>query len=211
MFQREWLRLYFIFGEVYIEGDSLPIIETALKNGVTMFQLREKGPFALKGDALLEYGLRVKKLCERYNVPFVVNDDLELAMALGADGVHLGQDDVSIGEARNALPEEVFIGISATNLEEAVTAKKQGADYIGVGPVYPTSTKTDAKTPIGFSGLKTIKGRVDRTPVVAIGGLTVRDMPLLKRHCIDGAAVISEIGYQRDVSARVKSFLSSYA
>ncbi|GEM05719.1 thiamine-phosphate synthase 1 [Halolactibacillus miurensis] len=210
MFQREWLRLYFIFGEAYIEEASLPIIEAALKSGVTMFQLREKGPFALKGTALIEYGYKVKALCRQYRVPFVVNDDLELAMALGADGVHLGQDDVSIEQARAVLPKEMFIGISATNLEEAIIAKKRGADYIGVGPIYPTLTKADAKIPIGFSRLKAIKDHVGDTPIVAIGGLRARDMPRLKKYHIDGAAVISEIGYQQDVSASVISFLSSY-
>lgn len=210
MFRREWLRLYFIFGEAYLEEDSLPIIETALKSGVTMFQLREKGPFALKDAALIEYGYKVKALCQTYDVPFVVNDDLELAMALGADGVHLGQDDVSIEEARQVLPKDMFIGISATNLKEAIVAQDQGADYIGVGPIYPTATKTDAKTPIGYSGLKTIKASLGDTPIVAIGGLTANDMPRLKAYEIDGAAVISEIGYQQDVSASVLSFLSSY-
>lgn len=210
MFRREWLRLYFIFGEAYLEEDSLPIIETALRSGVTMFQLREKGPFALKGAALIEYGYKVKALCRQYRVPFVVNDDLDLALTLGADGVHLGQDDMSIGEARQLLPKDMFIGISATNLNEAITAKDQGADYVGVGPIYPTKTKTDAKTPIGFSGLKTIKTQLEDTPIVAIGGLTAKDMPQLKAFMIDGAAVISEIGYRHNVSARVKSFLSSY-
>lgn len=206
-FRREWLKVYFIFGDAYSEHDSLPIIEQALASGVTMFQLREKGPFAKEGQSLVDYGLRVKKICDYYNVPFVVNDDVDLAITLEADGVHLGQDDLSIDAARKLLPSHMFVGISATNLLEALEAKEQGADYIGLGPVYQTSTKKDAKKPIGLKQLAVIKQQLGDTPTVAIGGLLARDMPYLQAEKVDGAAVISAISERKDIQTAVSEFL----
>lgn len=207
MFRREWLRLYFIFGQAYQEKPALPVIEEALRSGITMFQLREKGPYALFGSDLIDFGEKVRKLCTTYDVPFVVNDDIKLAIKLKADGVHIGQEDIHIEEARKILPPEIFIGVSATNEIEAKQAVKDGADYIGVGPIFQTSTKQDAKKPIGFKGLKEIKASIGDMPVVAIGGLAISDAPILKELEVDGAAVISEIGYREDVERVVKAFL----
>lgn len=207
MFRREWLRLYFIFGQAYQENPALPVIEEALRSGITMFQLREKGPYALFGSELIDFGEKVRKLCATYDVPFVVNDDIKLAIKLKADGVHIGQEDIHIEEARKILPPEMFIGVSATNEIEAKQAVKDGADYIGVGPIFQTSTKEDAKKPIGFKGLKDIKASIGDMPVVAIGGLAISDAPILKELEVDGAAVISEIGYREDIERVVKAFL----
>ncbi|GEN57473.1 thiamine-phosphate synthase 1 [Halolactibacillus alkaliphilus] len=207
MFRREWLKLYFIFGQAYQEKAALPIIEEALRSGITMFQLREKGPYALSGSKLIDFGKKVRGLCAAYGVPFVVNDDIELAIKLKADGVHIGQEDMHIGEAREILPPEMFIGVSATNVTEANRALKDGADYIGVGPIFQTSTKEDAKKPIGFTGLKDIKASIGDMPVVAIGGLAIPDAPILKEIEVDGVAVISQIGYQDDIERAVKAFL----
>ncbi len=162
--------------------------EEALKGGVTMLQLREK---ELKGDAYLEEVLTLKELCRKYRVPFIVNDNVGMALGADADGVHLGQDDLDAKTAREILGPDKIIGVSAHNKEEAVAAEKAGADYLGAGAVFVTGSKSDAK-PLKKETLQEIVNAVS-IPVVAIGGITLKNMGELKDTGIAGIAVIGAI------------------
>ncbi|RCW73099.1 thiamine phosphate synthase [Saliterribacillus persicus] len=187
------LRVYFIMGSQNTREDPLVTIERALAGGVTFFQLREKGKGAKIGEEKEEFVRKIKALCKSYQVPFVINDDVELAIKIGADGVHVGQEDESIESIKKRCPKDFIIGVSSTNLSEAEEANRAGADYIGVGPIYPTSTKADAKMPIGEEGLTEIKDAVGELPVVAIGGIKLQHVIRLRKAGADGVSFISAI------------------
>ncbi|HQB39434.1 MAG TPA: bifunctional hydroxymethylpyrimidine kinase/phosphomethylpyrimidine kinase [Deltaproteobacteria bacterium] len=171
------------------QGDNLrERVATALRGGVSVLQYRAKDK---DFDACLSEGAELKKLCLNYGVPFIVNDDLKLARALDADGIHLGQDDATLTEARQYLGADKIIGISTHNLDEALRAEEQGADYIGFGAVYPTESKQVTHMP-GTSGLSSIRDRV-RIPVVAIGGITASNACRVIDAGADALAVISSI------------------
>lgn len=176
---RRWLR----------EGESLTeVCRSVLEGGATFLQIREKdideGDFAAGAAAL-------KALCAQYRVPFVVNDSVEIALAIGADGVHVGQSDIRGRDIRALLGAERILGISAGNREEAVAAERAGADYIGVGAVFATGTKADALC-ISHEELRSICASVS-IPVVTIGGITAENLPLLRGCGAHGAAVVSAI------------------
>ncbi|UOQ84230.1 thiamine phosphate synthase [Gracilibacillus salinarum] len=191
--QREWLQVYFIMGSNNTAQDPLVVLEEALKGGITCFQFREKGKDALQGSAKKQLAQQMQKLCQQYRVPFFINDDVNLAIEMGADGVHVGQDDMSIARVREIVPADCVIGVSATNLEEAVQAHKDGADYIGVGPIFGTNTKEDAKQPIGTDGLCRIRKQVGTLPIVAIGGIKLRHVISLRKAGADGVSIITAI------------------
>ncbi|GAA0311924.1 thiamine-phosphate pyrophosphorylase [Gracilibacillus halotolerans] len=192
---KSWLRLYFILGSNNVPEDTnvLSVLEDALKGGITLFQFREKGIGARQGLEKVELAKQMQALCQQYNVPFLVNDDIDLALEIGADGVHVGQDDKPIEEIRAICPKNWIIGVSATNTDQAVTAKENGADYIGVGPIYATKTKEDAKKPIGTEGLQAIREAVGNLPIVTIGGIRLGHVFDLIHSGADGVSVISSI------------------
>ncbi|GGH81777.1 thiamine-phosphate pyrophosphorylase [Pullulanibacillus pueri] len=163
-------------------------IEQALKGGVTLVQLREK---ALETRALYTLAKRVKTLTTRYNVPFIINDRLDLALAIEADGLHLGQKDLPASVARRLLGEDKLLGVSAETVEQAKRAECDGADYLGVGSVFPTKTKDDA-TIISIDALRKIKAAVS-LPIVAIGGITLQNAGLIIKEKVAGVAVVSAI------------------
>lgn len=163
-------------------------VEAALKNGVTCVQLREKG---LEREAFLREALEMGTLCSRYGVPFIVNDDVDIASASGADGVHVGLEDMSVAEVRKRLGATAIIGASAHSVEEAVEAVAQGADYLGVGAVFGSATKTNV-TAMPYETLREICSAVD-VPVVAIGGIHGGNIGQLKGSGVDGVAVVSAI------------------
>lgn len=163
-------------------------VEAALKNGVTCVQLREK---ELDDAAFLAEAREMCALCRRYGVPFIVNDNVEIAIQCGADGVHVGQEDMVAADVRQMVGENMMIGVSAHTVEEAQEAVKNGADYLGVGAVFSTSTKTDVTT-MPHETLKAICAAVD-VPVVAIGGISARNIGLLSGSGVDGVAVVSAI------------------
>lgn len=169
-------------------------IEDALKGGATIIQLREKG---LDFDAFCDEAIRIREICHKYNAPLIINDNVEVALKSDADGVHLGQSDMSIEKARAILGKDKIIGGSARTAELARLAEKSGADYIGCGAVFGTATKSDAK----YIGTKTLKSICESVsiPVVAIGGINAENAPLLKGCGMSGIAVVSSIFAADDI------------
>ena len=173
--------------------------EEAIKGGATFVQIREKN---LAEEKFYEEAVQLKELCEKYKIPFVVNDNVPLAKKINADGVHIGQDDMNVLEARKILGGQKIFGVSAQTVEEAVLAEKQGADYLGVGAVFPTGSKDDA-VEVPLKTLKKICSAV-KIPVVAIGGISKENVSELKGSGICGISVISAIFAQKDIISATK-------
>ena len=186
---KESLLLYAVTVRSWTKNDTLyHQVEEALKGGVTFLQLREKD---LNTENFLQEAEEMKKLCAAYRVPFVINDNVEIARTVGADGVHVGQDDMPAWKVREILGEDKIIGVSAQTVEQAIKAEKDGADYLGVGAVFPTSSKADA-VEVEHATLRDICVAV-QIPVVAIGGISAENVSQLAGTGIDGIAVISAI------------------
>lgn len=170
------------------DKEFLNIIEEAIKGGVTVVQIREKD-----ADTLEFYNIsnKVKEICSKYNVPLIINDRIDIALAIDADGVHIGQSDMPIKIARKLIGNDKILGISAHNLEEATDAEENGADYLGVGAIFSTSTKKDAND-VSIDTLKEITSNVD-IPTVAIGGINLDNVEKLKDTNISGISVVSAI------------------
>lgn len=201
---RKDLLLYAITDRTWLNGRSLlSQVEEVLKNGATFLQLREKN---LSYNELVEEAVQIKEIAARYNVPFVINDNIYAAKEAGADGVHIGQDDASYIKAREVLGDGKIIGMTAHNLREALAAQEAGADYIGTGAVFPTSTKHDT-IPLPLDRLREITDNI-QIPVVAIGGINHKNILSLKGSGIDGAAVISAIFAQEDVGLATAEMLN---
>ncbi len=178
------------------EKTLLEQTEEAIKGGATFIQIREKN---LNEQNFEQEALQLKKLCGKYRIPFVVNDNVRLAKKIDADGVHIGQDDMTLPEARKILGGQKIIGVSAQTVQEAVLAETQGADYLGVGAVFQTGSKDDA-VEVPLETLKEICKAV-KIPVVAIGGITKDNVAGLKDSGICGISVISAIFAQKDITA----------
>ena len=172
--------------------------KAALEGGMTYVQMREKGD-PMTEDELLTEALALKALCEEYGVPFVIDDDVELAVKCGADGVHVGQSDMACVEARKALGERKVVGVSAQTVEQAIQAERDGADYLGVGAVFPTGSKDDADD-VSHDTVKAICDAVS-IPVIAIGGISKDNVGQLAGLGLDGIAVISAIYASEDIKA----------
>ena len=172
--------------------------KAALDGGMTYVQMREKGD-PMTEDELLTEALALKALCEEYGVPFVIDDDVELAVKCGADGVHVGQSDMACVEARKALGSAKVVGVSAQTVEQAIQAEKDGADYLGVGAVFPTGSKDDADD-VSHDTVKAICEAVS-IPVIAIGGISRDNVGQLAGLGLDGIAVISAIYASDDIKA----------
>lgn len=193
------LSLYLVTDRHCLRGrDFYEAVEEALRAGVTLLQLREK---ELGMEELLAEGEKVKALCRKYKVPFLVDDNVEAAKILGADGVHLGQEDEAIQKARAVLGQEAIIGISAHNLEEALEAQAQGADYLGVGALYPTGSKKDASV-LARGRFQEIIQAV-QIPVVGIGGIHEAQLDQVMDQGAAGCAMISAILGAEDITAAV--------
>ncbi|KYG91965.1 thiamine phosphate synthase [Metasolibacillus sp. FSL H7-0170] len=205
--KREKLAVYFIMGTINCQREPLHILEEALQAGVTIFQLREKGEGALKGAALLEFAKRCQALCLAYDVPFIINDDIELALAIDADGVHVGQDDMKLVKIRQQLPDKI-IGVSVHNEDEMQAAVAGGADYVGIGPIFATISKADANEPAGVAFLAKARATYPTFPIVAIGGITAERAEQVLTAGADGVAVISAICQSENIEETVKKFSS---
>ena len=189
------LLLYAVTDRHWLEEESLyEVVKESLDGGVTFVQLREKN---LSDEIFLEEAKVIKELCEEYNVPFVINDNVDIALAMDADGVHVGQSDMEAGDVREKLGPDKIIGVSAQTVEQAVLAEKRGADYLGVGAVFPTGSKDDA-VEVSHETLKAICNAVS-IPVIAIGGITHDNVKELAGSGICGIAVISAIYAQKDI------------
>ncbi len=169
---------------------------------MTFVQLREKN---LGHDEFLAEALEIQALCRRYQVPFVINDNVEIAMEIGADGVHVGQSDMEAGNVRELLGPDKIVGVSAQTVEQALLAQERGADYLGVGAVFPTSSKDDA-VEVDRETLEEICRRVD-IPVVAIGGISRNNISELRGSGICGVALISAIFGSEDIEQASRELL----
>lgn len=171
-------------------------VEEALEGGATFVQLREK---ELDDDTFLAEAIEIQELCKRYNVPFVINDNVEIARKMNADGVHVGQSDMEAGDVRALLGEDKILGVSAQTVEQAILAEQRGADYLGVGAVFHTGSKADADD-VSHETLKAICEAVS-IPVVAIGGIGKHNVLELNGSGICGVAVISAIFAAKDITS----------
>ncbi|SEJ10694.1 thiamine-phosphate diphosphorylase [Kandleria vitulina] len=189
------LLLYGVTDRHWLNGRRLyDDVKESLDGGVTFIQLREK---TLDEETFLLEAKEIKSLCEAYHVPFVINDNVDIVKKINADGVHVGQDDMNVEDVRRILGEEKIIGVSASSVEEALCAEKGGADYLGVGAVFPTSSKDDASD-VSFEILKEICEAVS-IPVIAIGGISKENVHKLSGTGIVGIAVISAIFSKEDI------------
>ena len=194
------LLLYAVTDRTWLGDETLyQQVEKTLKGGATFIQLREKH---LDDAAFLEEAVELKELCRRYHVPFVINDNVEIALKMDADGVHVGQSDMEAGNVREKLGPDKIIGVSAQTVEQAVLAEQRGADYLGVGAVFPTGSKDDADD-VSHETLKAICEAVS-IPVIAIGGISRNNVMELAGSGICGIAVISAIFAQPDIEAATK-------
>lgn len=189
------LLLYAVTDRYWLGERTLhDVVKESLDGGVTFVQLREKH---LDQAHFLEEAKDLKMLCKAYNVPFVINDNVDIALEMDADGVHVGQSDMEAGDVRAKLGPDKIIGVSAQTVEQAVLAEKRGADYLGVGAVFPTNSKDDA-TDVSYETLKAICQAVS-IPVIAIGGITKDNVEELSGSGICGIAVISAIYGQKNI------------
>lgn len=176
----------------------LSVLEDALKGGVTCFQFREKGPRALVGMEKRAFAESCQRLCRQFGVPFIVNDDVDLALEMDADGVHVGQDDAEARFAREKIGADKIVGVSVHTVEEARRAMMDGADYVGMGPVYQTSSKDDAK-PVAGTTMITVVGKLfPDLPIVGIGGITAENADPVFEAGASGLSVISAIATATD-------------
>lgn len=210
---RKALSLYFVMGTPNTatngEQETLDILEAALRGGITCFQLREKGEYALKGEALVSFAKKCQALCRQYHIPFIINDDVDLALAINADGVHVGQDDEQAGIVRTRIGSSKWLGVSTHNAEEVQLAQTIGADYVGIGPIYPTATKLDASAVVGPALIKEIHTAFPDMPIVGIGGISLANFGPALHAGADGIAVISSIASAENPSAATQTFSES--
>lgn len=189
------MRLYAVTDRAWLSHQTLKEqVEEALKGGATCIQLREK---ELDELSFLEEAEELCALCRAYHVPFIVNDNVKIALACGADGIHVGQHDMQAGDVRKAIGDNMILGVSAQTVEQALEAERNGADYLGVGAVFATSTKLDADA-VSHETLREICRAVS-IPVVAIGGISKENIMQLSGTGVDGVALVSAIFASGDI------------
>lgn len=194
------LLLYAVTDRSWLNGETLyEQVEKALKGGATFVQLREK---ELDEEHFLEEAKEIKALCRKYRVPFVINDNVDIAVEMDADGVHVGQSDMEAGDVREKLGPDKIIGVSAQTVEQALLAQERGADYLGVGAVFPTGSKADA-CEVKHETLRAICEAVD-IPVIAIGGISTESVMQLSGNGLCGIAVISAIFAKPDIETAAR-------
>lgn len=211
---KKMLQVYFIAGTqdcLHLgnnpQENLLFILEEALKNGITCFQFREKGKNSLQDKKeIFNLAKKAQELCKRYDVPFFINDDIELAIKLKACGIHIGQEDKEVKEVIKEIQGKLLLGLSINTLEQAIKAKDiEGIDYFGVGPIYETTSKSDAKQSVGLDLIKSIRSENISKPLVAIGGIDeVNAKEILKNAC-DGVSVISAITKSKNIKKTIEN------
>lgn len=211
MFQPEDLSVYFICGTQDIPEHRTihEVLAEALEGGITMYQFREKGATAKTGEAKKELAQSLQQLCRKYHVPFIVNDDVELAEAIDADGIHVGQDDAKIETFKTHFKDKI-IGLSVGNETELAQSDLTDVDYIGVGPIFKTGSKADASEPVGPQMIETLYEKTNGMLIVAIGGIALNNVaPLAQTHA-QGVSVISAIAQSSNVKETVHNFLQYF-
>lgn len=217
MFDADCLKLMFVAGSqdfYHIKGGKndrtnalLDTLELALQSKITAFQFRQKGDLALQDPTQIkQLALECQKLCKKYGAPFIINDEVQLALELKADGVHVGQEDMAIEEVITLCKKRQFIGLSVNTLEQALKARHLDAvAYLGVGPIFFTPSKKDAKQVVGVELLKKIRDSGVKKPLVAIGGITMHNASKLREY--GGIAVISAITQAKDKALAIETLL----
>ncbi|MCM3666866.1 thiamine phosphate synthase [Mesobacillus subterraneus] len=193
---RSFLKVYFIAGSTNCLKNPEEVLREAIKGGITLFQYREKGESCLEGKEKLELGKKLQWICRENGIPFIVNDDIELALELDADGVHIGQEDEDAAQVRKAIGDKI-LGVSVHNLKEAEKAKRAGADYFGVGPIFPTLTKKDTRAVQGTALIEELKDF--EIPIVGIGGINADNAVVVREAGADGVSVITAISHADNV------------
>ncbi|WP_100330699.1 thiamine phosphate synthase [Bacillus xiapuensis] len=189
---KKLLQLYFIMGSPNCIMPPEEVLAAAIEGGATLFQFREKGDGALAGADKIQLAKELQSLCIKRGLPFIVNDEIDLALKLQADGVHIGQDDEALAVVRNKLPDKI-IGVSVHTMEEAKKAIAGGADYLGIGPIFATSTKADAKPVQGTKLIKDLRRAGADVPIVGIGGIHGGNAAKVIADGADGVSVITAI------------------
>ncbi|MBM2662560.1 thiamine phosphate synthase [Helicobacter pylori] len=216
MFDANCLKLMFVAGSqdfYHIKGDRtnalLDALELALQSQITAFQFRQKGDLALQDPTQIkQLALECQKLCQKYGTPFIINDEVRLALELKADGVHVGQEDMAIEEVITLCKKRLFIGLSVNTLEQALKAcHLDHIAYLGVGPIFPTPSKKDAKEVVGIELLKKIQDSGVKKPLIAIGGITMHNASKLREY--GGIAVISAIAQAKDKALAIEKLLNN--
>ncbi|WQW67453.1 thiamine phosphate synthase [Helicobacter pylori] len=219
MFDANCLKLMFVAGSqdfYHIKGGKndrinalLDTLELALQSKITAFQFRQKGDLALQDPVeIKQLALECQKLCQKYGVPFIINDEAKLALELKADGVHVGQEDMAIEEVVTLCKKHQFIGLSVNTLEQALKARHlDHIAYLGVGPIFPTPSKKDAKEVVGVNLLKKIHDSGVKKPLIAIGGITTDNASKIQK--FSGIAVISAITQARDKALAIEKLLNN--
>ncbi|MDU9766836.1 thiamine phosphate synthase [Helicobacter pylori] len=219
MFDANCLKLMFVAGSqdfYHIKGGKndrikalLETLELALESKITAFQFRQKGDLALQDPTQIkQLALECQKLCQKYGTPFIINDEVRLALELKADGVHVGQEDMAIEEVITLCKKRLFIGLSVNTLEQALKARHLDAvAYFGVGPIFPTPSKKDAKEVVGVELLKKIHDSGVKKPLIAIGGITMHNASKIQK--FSGIAVISAITQARDKALAIEKLLNN--
>ncbi|NSL50622.1 thiamine phosphate synthase [Calidifontibacillus erzurumensis] len=204
---KESLKLYFVMGSVNCLKDPATVLQEAIAGGITLFQFREKGNGAKTGYEKISLAKKLQAICKQHDIPFIVNDDIDLALQIDADGVHIGQEDEDPLKVRKKIGSKI-LGISAHNLEEAQKAIEHGADYLGVGPMYFTSTKTDIREVKGPEVIKIIRMNDIQIPIVGIGGIKQNLARNVIKAGADGVAIISAISQSPDPKLAAKQLLN---
>lgn len=196
--------LYLVTDRVILNGrDFFASVEKAIEGGVTLVQLREKEISSLDFYTI---ALKLKTMMQHYNIPLIINDRLDIALAVDAEGLHIGQEDLPLEVARRQLGKDKLLGYSVSNIEEALRGERGGADYLGAGPVYPTASKLDTVSPIGLEQLRKIKESVS-IPVVGIGGIGLANILDVKQSGVDGVSLISAILGNDDIEGRSRELI----
>lgn len=202
--------IYFLMGTPNAgTKDPLSLLEQALEGGITHFQLREKGEGALSGSALEDFAAACKTLCADYKVPFFINDDVDLACTVEADGIHIGQEDMDCGAVRKRIGYSMALGVSVHSVKEANQALTCGATYLGMGPVYGTRSKADAKPVAGVSEIRKVKAQYPHVPIIGIGGIEPHNADAVWQAGASGIAIISSIAQADDVIGQIQRFQGS--
>jgi thiamine-phosphate pyrophosphorylase len=205
---RDSLKVYFIMGSTNCKDNPAQVLREAIEGGITLYQFREKGTGALTGDKKVELAKELQQICQEHQLPFIVNDDIDLAITLNADGVHIGQEDELVEDVRKKIGDKI-IGVSVHSYDEAVVAAAGGADYFGIGPVFPTKTKEDAKPSNGTKLIEELRERGISIPIVGIGGITVDNAGTVIQAGADGVSVITAISQAPSVTDAAKALRKS--
>lgn len=183
--------------------NPVDILREAIEAGITVFQYREKGIGSLAKDEKIALGLELRNLCRKHHIPFIINDDVDLVEILEVDGIHVGQDDMNVENIREKFG-DILIGLSVSNKDELASSPLHLVDYVGAGPVFRTSSKADAKNPVGVAWIKHLRNKHPNLPIVGIGGINETNATEVMEAGADGVAVISAIAKSDDIVRTVQ-------